>query len=84
MNVAGSKVTGVQWGFFNSVNDLDGMQCGYWLILGVNMAYGDVTGCQIGIVNYANTMVKGLQIGLVNVIANNGWAPVLPIINGNF
>jgi predicted transcriptional regulator with HTH domain len=52
--------------------------------LGVNMAYGNVTGCQIGIVNDANTMVKGLQIGLVNVIANNGWAPVLPIINGNF
>ena len=84
VNISGNKVTGVQCGYFNCANDLDGLQCGAWLILGVNMAYGNVTGCQIGIVNYANTMVKGLQIGLVNVIANNGWMPVLPIINGNF
>ena len=84
VNVSGSTFTGVQHSFFNNANDVEGLQCGAWLILGVNMAYGNVTGCQIGIVNYANTMVKGLQIGLVNVIANNGWAPVLPIINGNF
>ena len=84
VNVSGSKFTGVQHGFVNSANDFEGLQCGSWLIFGVNMAFGDVTGCQIGLVNYANTMVKGLQIGIVNVIANNGWMPVLPIINGNF
>jgi len=84
VNFSRTKVTGVQWGFFNSAKDLDGLQCGSWLIFGVNMAHGNVTGCQIGLVNYAETMVKGLQIGIVNIIENNGWLPVLPIINGNF
>jgi len=26
----------------------------------------------------------GLQIGLVNIIEQNGWLPVLPIVNGHF
>jgi hypothetical protein len=54
------------------------------LVLGVNVAVGSVSGCQIGIVNYAGRMDSGAQIGLVNIIAHGGFSPVLPIVNGGF
>ena len=41
-------------------------------------------GAQVGLVNYAASVDSGMQIGLVNIIARNGWAPVLPIVNGHF
>ena len=32
----------------------------------------------------AQAAKAGLQIGVVNIIANKGWLPVLPILNGHF
>jgi hypothetical protein len=61
-----------------------GLQCGAYLVFGINIAGGNVRGCQIGLLNYAGRMDKGLQIGIVNIISENGWAPFLPIVNGGF
>ena len=41
-------------------------------------------GAQIGLVNFANRMESGIQIGIINVIAHGGWLPFLPLINGGF
>ena len=84
VNVNRSTFTGLQSGLVNSTRDLTGVQCGFYLIFGVNIASGNVRGCQIGLFNYAEEMESGLQIGLVNVISRNGWLPVLPIVNGRF
>lgn len=84
VNVAGRSFTGLQTGFFNSTRDQGGLQCGAYFLLGVNMASGIMRGCQIGLVNYAECVDGGLQIGLVNIISENGWLPVLPIVNGHF
>ena len=84
VNVAGRSFTGLQYGFLNSTRDLTGLQCGDCFLLGVNMASGSMRGCQIGLVNYAEWVDGGLQIGLVNIISENGWLPVLPIVNGHF
>ena len=83
-NVSTGKFVGLQDAFVNYACDIDGLQCGFYFVIGVNVASGTVRGCQIGLVNFAETMECGLQIGLVNVIAKNGWLPVLPIVNGNF
>ena len=83
-NVAGRSFTGLQSGFLNSTRDLDGLQCGFYLLSWLNMASGTMRGCQIGLVNYAEWVDGGLQIGLVNIISENGWLPVLPIVNGHF
>ena len=86
VNVCGDKFTGLQSGFVNISGDMCGVQCGgaFFGLIGVNVASGKVRGCQIGLVNYAEEMESGLQIGLVNVISRNGWLPVLPIVNGRF
>ena len=84
VNLAGTSFTGLQSGFVNYTEDLRGVQCGDWLIVGVNVAGGTVYGCQIGLVNYAKVMERGVQIGLINIISNKGWLPVLPIVNGHF
>ena len=84
VNVTGDSFAGLQSGLVNFTHELRGVQCGVYLVLGVNVASGPVRGCQIGLVNYAEEMERGLQIGLVNVIARNGWLPVLPIVNGRF
>jgi len=76
--------SGLQESFVNYAKDLRGVQCGVYFIFGVNIAGGAVHGCQVGLVNYAAEMVEGLQIGLVNIIGRNGWAPVLPFVNGHF
>ena len=40
-------------------------------------------GLQVGVVNYAQSM-RGLQIGLVNIIKQGGQFPVFPIVNWSF
>ena len=84
VNIAGESFMGLQASLVNCAHDLYGVQCGCYFILGVNVAGGTVRGCQIGLINYANTVERGCQIGLVNVISQNGWLPVLPIVNGHF
>ena len=84
LNVSTGGMSGVQWGFLNCACDVSGVQCGALVVFGVNVAVGTVSGCQVGIVNYAGRMESGLQIGIVNVIARNGFFPVLPILNGGF
>ncbi|MBP5429948.1 MAG: hypothetical protein J6Y25_03580 [Elusimicrobiaceae bacterium] len=63
INLSHGKVIGAQFGFYNQVADLHGVQLGF--------------------VNYAQHISKGLQIGLVN-IAKNGWLPAMIIVNGRF
>ena len=84
VNISGGKFTGLQTGFISCANDLYGLQCGFYFLLGVNVVSGAMRGCQIGLVNYAQRIDGGLQIGLVNVAPQNGWLPVLPIVNGHF
>ncbi len=84
INTSGGSFLGLQSSLVNYSHDVYGLQCGYYLIFGVNVASGTLRGCQIGLVNYANTVGCGCQIGIVNVISNNGWLPVLPILNGSF
>ena len=84
INTSSGNVSGLQYGFLNCAADVNGVQCGSLLVLGVNVAVGSVSGCQIGIFNYAGRMESGAQIGLVNIIANGGFFPALPIINGGF
>lgn len=84
LNFSNHSFTGLQSSLLNVANDLRGVQCGYYLIFGVNIVSGDMRGCQIGLVNYAQTMEKGVQIGLVNIISRNGWMPVFPFVNGSF
>lgn len=83
-NISGGRVAGLQDGLLNFTHDFSGVQCGFYFIFGVNIASGAVSGCQIGLVNYADTMERGCQIGIVNIIAHNGWCPILPIVNGSF
>ena len=83
-NVANGTFMGLQTGFLNCAHDVYGLQCGYYFLLGVNVASGSLRGCQIGLVNYANRVEGGLQIGVINIIEQNGWLPVLPIVNGHF
>lgn len=84
VNVSSGLLSGVQYAYINCADVVVGVQCGGLIVLGVNVAYGNVDGCQIGIVNYAQTMTYGVQIGILNIIANNGWLPVLPLVNGGF
>jgi len=84
VNITTGPFCGLQDSLLNYSGDAYGLQCGFYFLLGVNVANGSVRGCQIGLVNFAETMERGLQIGLLNVIANNGWLPVLPIVNGRF
>ena len=83
-NVADNSFVGLQSGILNCAYDVGGVQCGFYFLLGVNVAGGTLRGCQIGLLNYADTVDRGVQVGLVNVIARNGWCPVLPIVNGHF
>ena len=84
VNISGGSFMGLQSSLVNFADDVFGLQCGYYVIFGVNVASGSVRGCQIGLVNYANRMDRGCQIGIVNIISQNGWLPVLPILNGSF
>ena len=84
VNISSGTFMGLQAGFINSARNMYGLQCGYYLLLGVNIVSDSLHGCQIGLVNYANIVEGGLQIGLINIIEQNGWLPVLPIVNGHF
>ncbi len=86
--------TGVQWGFVNMVdNGFKGWQDGFVNVtkgssLGlqsgfVNYQGGYFNGLQLAIVNYAET-IKGLQLGLINIIGKGGFLPVFVIFNFDF
>lgn len=49
----------------------------------VNVHQAHFNGLQIAIVNYAATL-KGLQVGLINIIGEGGFLPVFPIFNFDF
>ncbi len=84
LNLSESDFTGWEYGFVNCAHDVTGLQSGVLLVLGVNFATGDFSGCQIGILNYAKTMKSGCQIGILNIITNGGFMPIFPIVNGSF
>lgn len=94
VNVTTGKQLGVQWG---GVNVTEGGFTG-WQSGMVNVSHGDFVGLQsswvnyhggyfnglqISIVNYTETL-KGLQIGLINIIGKGGFLPVFPIFNFDF
>ena len=94
INMTTGSVEGVQWG---GVGVAGGDFTGAQINVGANITKGTMTGVQagfvnvtghghgvmIGIVNQAQTM-KGLQIGLINIIKQDGFMPVFPIVNWSF
>lgn len=84
IDVSTGTLYGVQYGYLNFANDVSGVQCGSLIVLGVNVACGSFDGCQVGLLNYAHEVSGGVQIGILNIVARNGWLPVLPIVNGGF
>ena len=94
VNKTTGKQLGVQWGFVNltdggfsgwqagAVNVTKGSSVGLqtgW----VNYHEGHFNGLQFSIVNYSATL-KGLQLGLINIIGKGGFLPVFPIFNFDF
>lgn len=85
---------GVQFGFIgisdsdftgwqdNTVNWTKGKFKG--LQVGIVNYAKNMTGVQFGLVNYAVYMNEGLQIGLINIIKENGAFPFFPIVNWSF
>lgn len=86
--------SGAQWGFVNLVeggfkgfesgfvnatkgNSL-GLQGGF-----VNYHGGFFNGVQIAVINYTETL-KGLQLGLINIIGKGGFLPVFVLFNFDF
>ena len=84
INYTEGRFTGLQGALLNITDDLYGCQSGFYVFLAANIAKGTVRGCQLGLLNYAEEMEKGIQIGIVNIISRGGWAPVLPFVNGRF
>lgn len=94
VNLTTGNQTGVQWGAVNvtdggfkgwqaaSVNvshsNFLGLQTGF-----VNYHQGHFNGLQLSVVNYAET-IKGLQLGLINIIKSGGFLPVMVIFNFDF
>ncbi len=85
------QFTGVQWGFVGIVDrSFVGWQANMVSftnkdVTGVQSAafynYADhVNGLQISLVNSAGSM-KGIQLGLVNIIHSGGFMPIFPIVN---
>ncbi len=85
---------GVQWGALNlTEGGMTGWQDGFVNITkgssvglqtaAVNYHQGHFNGLQISIVNYSATL-KGLQLGLINIIGEGGFLPVFPIFNFDF
>ena len=72
------KFTGVQFGLVNLANNMKGVEFGFY-----NQAER-MSGLQLGFVNYIKRIDCGLQIGLVNIIEQNGWLPIMVIANGRF
>ena len=79
VNLTDGGVTGWQAGFVNiSKGNSVGLQTG-----AVNHHQGHFHGLQFSIVNYAATL-KGLQLGIINIIGEGGFLPVFPIFNFDF
>ncbi|MEE9450372.1 MAG: hypothetical protein V3V72_10010 [Ignavibacteriaceae bacterium] len=79
VNLTDGGVTGWQVGFANITKGSSvGLQMGP-----VNYHQGHFNGLQISVVNYAATL-KGLQIGLINIIGKGGFLPVFPLFNFDF
>jgi hypothetical protein len=94
VNVTTGKELGVQWGGINVTNGgFTGWQSAFVNISGgnfeglqtswVNYHDGHFNGLQFSIVNYTATL-KGLQLGLINIIGKGGFLPVFPIFNFDF
>ena len=86
--------SGVQWGGVNLTDGgLSGWQSGFVNISkgssvglqtgAVNYHQGHFNGLQFSIVNYAATL-KGLQLGIINIIGEGGFLPVFPLFNFDF
>ena len=74
-----TEATGLQIGFGNiTFNEMNGLQIGV-----VNGASHQMNGLQLGLINIAGTL-KGVQIGVVNVIMHGAPVPFMPILNANF
>jgi len=83
--------TGVQWGLVGIVDhSFSGWQANIWsatggaftgLQMGALYSYArSVNGVQISFFNNAGSM-KGIQIGIVNLIQSGGFMPVFPFVN---
>jgi hypothetical protein len=70
-NYAG-QMKGLQLGLGNWAEQIKGLQFGL-----VNYA-GQLKGLQLGLGNWADTAQDGVQIGLVNIIAQNKWFDNFP------
>lgn len=78
VNVNKGTFTGLYTGLVTLGQDMTGVQFGFY-----NQAE-KLTGLQLGLINNARRVECGLQIGLVNIIKENGWLPVMVIVNGRF
>ena len=88
VNIHRGNFTGWQNGAYNRVHGkMTGFQSAY-----VNVTK-EMSGLQLGLVNYAEMMNSGLQIGLVNIIRNNSRyfrdlpgevAPAMVFVNWKF
>jgi len=79
VNITGGGFTGWQSAFVNiSHGDFVGLQTSW-----VNYHGGHFNGLQFSIINYSETL-KGLQLGLINIIGKGGFLPVFPIFNFDF
>ena len=87
VNYASGEFVGWQAGFVSIAEDMGGIQTSY-----VNYAH-KLKGLQLGLVNYAQTTETAIQLGLVNIIAENEkWfsnfpdevAPGMVIVNWRF
>lgn len=76
VNLTDGGATGWQSGFANITKGMSvGLQTG-----AVNYHQGHFNGLQISVVNYAATL-KGLQLGLINIIGEGGFLPVFILFN---
>jgi hypothetical protein len=94
VNQTTGSQSGVQWGAVNLTDGgFKGWQSGYVNVshgssLGlqtgfVNYHSGYFNGLQFSVVNYAETL-KGLQLGLINIIGKGGFLPFMIIFNFDF
>jgi hypothetical protein len=68
-------VKGIQWNGVNIAKmNVEGAQLGWF------SSAHYVHGVQISLVNYTGSM-KGIQIGIINIIDEGGMFPVFPIVN---
>jgi hypothetical protein len=87
LNYTKTNCLGWQAGFFDyTEGSVKGLQTGL-----VNYA-GHLTGLQLGVFNYAAKATTGVQIGIINLLPQNGWftkfpdeiAPGMLLVNWRF